>query len=162
MLIFSAQIVSRGSDQVAVSSKFEVRTDQAVVRNYGNMLIEFAKAVPDGIVAFFPSYIYMESIVTMWNEMVRLDRICNSLHTCRKYWTRCSSISSFSSKLRMPQRALLRSKITALHVTMVVVLFCFPLLAVKSPKALILTTITDEQSSCLAFHINTPNPAYWR
>ncbi len=32
-----------------------------MVRNYGSILIEYAKCVPDGIVAFFPSYLYMES-----------------------------------------------------------------------------------------------------
>lgn len=64
-------IVTRGSDQVAISSKFEVRNDPAVVRNFGNILVEFAKSVPDGVVAFFPSYLYMESIVALWNDMVR-------------------------------------------------------------------------------------------
>lgn len=63
-------MITRGSDQVAVSSRFEVRNDPAVVRNYGSLLIECAKIVPDGIVAFFPSYLYMESIVAAWNEMV--------------------------------------------------------------------------------------------
>ncbi|OMJ20407.1 DNA repair helicase rad15 [Smittium culicis] len=62
-------VVTRGSDQVSISSKFEVRNDPAVVRNFGNLLIEMCKAVPDGLVAFFPSYLYMESIVAMWNEM---------------------------------------------------------------------------------------------
>ncbi|KAJ9058976.1 TFIIH/NER complex ATP-dependent 5'-3' DNA helicase subunit, variant 3 [Entomophthora muscae] len=62
-------IVTRGSDQVAISSKFEVRNDPAVVRNFGNILVEFAKSVPDGVVAFFPSYLYMESIVALWNDM---------------------------------------------------------------------------------------------
>lgn len=28
-----------------------------------------SKAVPDGLVAFFPSYLYMESIVAAWNDM---------------------------------------------------------------------------------------------
>lgn len=41
------------------------------MRNFGTVLIDFCKAVPDGIVAFFPSYLYMESIVSAWNEMVR-------------------------------------------------------------------------------------------
>ncbi|CAG8790514.1 18606_t:CDS:2, partial [Racocetra fulgida] len=63
-------VITRGSDQVAISSKFEVRNDPAVVRNFGQILVEFSKIVPDGIVAFFPSYLYMESIVAMWNDMV--------------------------------------------------------------------------------------------
>ncbi|KAJ1945080.1 TFIIH/NER complex ATP-dependent 5'-3' DNA helicase subunit, partial [Linderina pennispora] len=66
---FAPLVVTRGSDQVTISSKFEVRNDPAVVRNFGNLLIEMSKSVPDGIVAFFPSYLYMESIVSMWNEI---------------------------------------------------------------------------------------------
>ncbi|CAM0139211.1 unnamed protein product [Umbelopsis sp. WA50703] len=66
---FLPMVITRGSDQVAISSKFEVRNDPAVVRNFGQIMVEFAKAVPDGIVCFFPSYLYMESIVSMWNDM---------------------------------------------------------------------------------------------
>lgn len=53
-----------------ISSRFEVRNDPAVVRNFGSILIEMSKVVPDGIVAFFPSYLYMESIVSAWYDMV--------------------------------------------------------------------------------------------
>ncbi|KXN70441.1 DNA repair helicase [Conidiobolus coronatus NRRL 28638] len=67
-------VITRGSDQVAVSSKFEIRNQPSVVRNFGNILIEYAKSVPDGIVAFFPSYLYMESIVAMWSEMGILNQ----------------------------------------------------------------------------------------
>ena len=68
---FLPLVITRGADQVAISSRFEVRNDPAVVRNFGTILIEHAKAVPDGIVAFFPSYLYMESIVAAWHDMVR-------------------------------------------------------------------------------------------
>ena len=67
------QVITRGSDQVAISSRFEVRNDPAVVRNFGSILIEYSKIVPDGIVAFFPSYLYMESIVAAWNDMVSVN-----------------------------------------------------------------------------------------
>lgn len=66
------QVITRGADQVEISSRFEVRNDPAVVRNFGTILVEYCKCVPDGIVAFFPSYLYMESIVSAWNEMVSL------------------------------------------------------------------------------------------
>jgi len=68
-------IVTRGSDQVAMSSRFQVRNDPAVVRNYGTLLVEMAQTVPDGLVAFFPSYIYLESIVTMWQEMGVINQV---------------------------------------------------------------------------------------
>ncbi|TFY80835.1 hypothetical protein EWM64_g3182 [Hericium alpestre] len=72
---FLPLIITRGSDQVAVSSRFEVRNDPAVVRNFGTILVEYSKIVPDGVVAFFPSYLYMESIVAAWNDMGILNEV---------------------------------------------------------------------------------------
>ncbi|CAL9732848.1 general transcription and DNA repair factor IIH helicase subunit XPD [Monosporozyma unispora] len=72
---FLPMIVTKGSDQVAISSRFEIRNDPSIVRNYGSMLVEFAKITPDGMVVFFPSYLYMESIVSMWQNMGILDEV---------------------------------------------------------------------------------------
>lgn len=72
---FLPMIVTRGSDQSAISSGFQIRNDPAVVRNYGNLLTEFTKITPDGIVVFFPSYLYMESIISMWQKLGVLDQI---------------------------------------------------------------------------------------
>ncbi|GAA6026495.1 hypothetical protein JCM8202_002913 [Rhodotorula sphaerocarpa] len=72
---FLPLVVTRGSDQVEISSRFEVRNDPAVVRNFGTLLVEYSRAVPDGVVAFFPSYLYMESIVSAWNEMGILNEV---------------------------------------------------------------------------------------
>nr|XP_005900409.2 PREDICTED: TFIIH basal transcription factor complex helicase XPD subunit [Bos mutus] len=68
-------IIGRGNDQVAISSKFETREDIAVIRNYGNLLLEMSAVVPDGIVAFFTSYQYMESTVASWYEQGILENI---------------------------------------------------------------------------------------
>ncbi|XP_062502096.1 general transcription and DNA repair factor IIH helicase subunit XPD-like isoform X2 [Corticium candelabrum] len=65
---FCPLIVSRGNDQVAMTSKFESREDLAVIRNYGNLLVDLSACVPDGIVCFFPSYVYMEAVVAAWSE----------------------------------------------------------------------------------------------
>lgn len=72
---FLPLVITRGSDQVAISSRFEVRNDPAVVRNFGSILVEYSKIVPDGVVAFFPSYLYMESIVAAWNDMGILNEV---------------------------------------------------------------------------------------
>lgn len=72
---FLPLVITRGSDQVAISSRFEVRNDPSVVRNFGTILIEYCKIVPDGIVAFFPSYLYMESIVAAWHDMGILKEV---------------------------------------------------------------------------------------
>ncbi|VDO06160.1 unnamed protein product [Rodentolepis nana] len=68
-------IVSRGNDQVAMTTKFESREDLAVTRNYGHLLAEMASIVPDGIVAFFPSYHYLESTFAMWYEQNLIQKI---------------------------------------------------------------------------------------
>ena len=72
---FLPLIITRGSDQVNVSSGFQVRNEPSVVRNYGNILTEFSKLTPDGMVVFFPSYLYMESIISMWQGMGILDEV---------------------------------------------------------------------------------------
>lgn len=74
---FLPMIVTRGSDQAQISSSFQIRNDPGVVRNYGNVLLEFSRITPDGIVVFFPSYLYMESIISMWQGMGILDSIWN-------------------------------------------------------------------------------------
>ena len=74
---FLPMIVTRGSDQAQISSGFQIRNDPGVVRNYGNILLEFSRITPDGIVVFFPSYLYMESIISMWQGMGILDSIWN-------------------------------------------------------------------------------------
>ncbi|KAL3872577.1 hypothetical protein ACJMK2_035793 [Sinanodonta woodiana] len=68
-------IVSKGNDQVAMTSKFESREDPAVIRNYGNLLVELSAVVPDGVVCFFTSYIYMESTVASWYEQGIIDQV---------------------------------------------------------------------------------------
>ncbi|CAN8103814.1 unnamed protein product [Discula destructiva] len=72
---FLPMIVTRGSDQAAISTSFQVRNEPSVVRNYGNLLTEFAKITPDGLVVFFPSYLYMESIISMWQGMGILNEV---------------------------------------------------------------------------------------
>lgn len=72
---YHLQIVSKGNDQVAISSKFETREDIAVIRNYGQLLVEVAANVPDGIVCFFTSYLYLESVVASWYDQGVIDSL---------------------------------------------------------------------------------------
>lgn len=68
-------VLTRGADQMPVSTKFDMRSDPGVIRNYGRLLIELASTVPDGIVCFFVSYHYMDSIVSRWHEMGVLQEL---------------------------------------------------------------------------------------
>jgi len=62
-------IVSKGNDQVPISSRFESRGDAAVIKNYGDLAARLASVIPDGIICFFVSYRYMSDIITAWSEM---------------------------------------------------------------------------------------------
>lgn len=68
-------VLTRGSDQLPVSTKFDMRTDEGVEKNYGKLLLEMVSIVPDGIVCFFVSYSYMDGIVNSWNEKGILKEI---------------------------------------------------------------------------------------
>ncbi|KAL2939574.1 General transcription and DNA repair factor IIH helicase subunit XPD [Bienertia sinuspersici] len=68
-------VLTRGSDQLPVSTKYDMRSDPGVARNYGRLLLEMASVVPDGIVCFFVSYSYMDAIVNTWNETGILKEI---------------------------------------------------------------------------------------
>jgi DNA excision repair protein ERCC-2 len=65
----------RGADQQQVSTKFDMRDDPGVIQNYGRILIDLCSCVPDGIVAFFVSYSYMELIVSKWHETGVLQQV---------------------------------------------------------------------------------------
>jgi len=71
-------VITRGSDQLPVSTKFNDRGDMGVVRNYGTMMVELCSTIPDGVVAFFTSYSYMESIVSEWDGMGIMRQLTKS------------------------------------------------------------------------------------
>lgn len=133
-------IVTRGSDQVAMTSRFEVRNDPAVVRNYGNLLLDFAKITPDGLVCFFPSYIYLEMIVTLWHEM----GILNEVLKYKLLFIETPDSFETSIALENFRRVGLctggeRDRICR-HATMAVARCCCRLRGARSPRGLISTT----------------------
>ena len=72
---FYPMILTRGSDQLFVSTKFEEKSDDGVMRNYGELLLELSDVVPDGIVAFFPEWSVLEKYVMKWNETAIIYRL---------------------------------------------------------------------------------------
>ncbi|XP_058745503.1 general transcription and DNA repair factor IIH helicase subunit XPD-like [Vicia villosa] len=68
-------VLTHGSDQLPVSTKFDMKSDHGVLSNYGKILLNMSSYVPDGIVCFFPSYLYMGDIVSSWNASGVLNEI---------------------------------------------------------------------------------------
>lgn len=83
-----------------VSTKFDMRDDPNVVRNYGRMLVELASVIPDGIVAFFVSYSYMDTIVSKWDQMgvLQVCRACQ--HWLQASCKVCINVRLCSNHLR--------------------------------------------------------------
>lgn len=73
-------VVTRGSDQIPLSTKFDQRKDVSIIRNYGALLLEVAASVPDGVCCFFTSYAFMEDCITKWDEMRILQKVFQSLY----------------------------------------------------------------------------------
>jgi DNA excision repair protein ERCC-2 len=93
----SPLFVTKGNDQMTIKStnedaveldlktkknslttSFSLRSEPSVVRNYGNLIIELSKSVPDGIICFFPSYLYMEEIVSLWSENNTINEVAKN------------------------------------------------------------------------------------
>ena len=51
------------------------RSDRSIIINYGRLIVEMSAVVPDGMVVFFPSYRYMEEVVTAWANSKVLEQI---------------------------------------------------------------------------------------
>lgn len=68
-------VVSRGNDQTQVTSNYESKDDLNVSRNYGELLVETCKNVPDGIVCFFTAYERMERYVLEWENFGILNQV---------------------------------------------------------------------------------------
>jgi len=50
----------------------------ATVSHVGTMLVELCSTIPDGVVAFFTSYSYMESIISEWDGMGIMRQLTKS------------------------------------------------------------------------------------
>jgi DNA excision repair protein ERCC-2 len=68
-------IVSKGSDQLPMSTQYKSRDDLSVMINYGRLLIDLSAVVPDGMVAFFTSYRLLEDLVSQWHERGIIEQI---------------------------------------------------------------------------------------
>ncbi|KNA00274.1 TFIIH basal transcription factor complex helicase XPD subunit, putative [Plasmodium vivax] len=94
-------IVTNSSDLVPLSSQFSLRSDLTVIKNYGMLLVEMCKTIPDGIVAYFPSYIYMEEVISSWYEL----GIITSILECKLIFIETKDIVSTTIALHNFKRA---------------------------------------------------------
>lgn len=63
-----AMPVGEGPSGIPFEFTFAKRSDQRMIRELGESLVELSELVPDGLVVFFPSYGYLDSILKVWKE----------------------------------------------------------------------------------------------
>lgn len=61
-----------------MTTSFSLRNQPSNLRNYGTLIIELSQIIPDGLVVFFPSYIYLEEVISLWTEMNIINKIINN------------------------------------------------------------------------------------
>lgn len=68
-------VVCKGGDQALLNTKFLSRSEPGTHRNYAQLLLSLAQVVPDGMIAFFPSYGFLETCVAAWHASRALEGI---------------------------------------------------------------------------------------
>ena len=79
-------IVGKGNDQVALTSKFEARDDTAVIRNYGNLLLEtvsigkYLKSMLQCIIAVGGLvFFFFQNLVMHSENLINNHQICRNV-----------------------------------------------------------------------------------
>lgn len=67
--------ISKANDQSPLSSEFAERGNSVISKNFGELLLELAMYVPDGIVTFFPSYSFLEETLADWSKSALLESV---------------------------------------------------------------------------------------
>jgi chromosome transmission fidelity protein 1 len=64
-----AQAVVKGPSGVEFDFTFEKRGSEEIMLELGNLILKACRVVPDGMVAFFPSYDYLAQVVSVWQRL---------------------------------------------------------------------------------------------
>jgi len=70
--------VAGGPGGVEFDFTYEKRNSPAMIETLGSCLVELSSTIPDGLVVFFPSYAYLDNVVTRWQT--------NSTRTTKIIW----------------------------------------------------------------------------
>lgn len=165
---------------VSEKKHFDMRGDQPVLNCcslhhdvQGAMLVELCSAIPDGVVAFFTSYSYMESLICEWDAMGILRELTKS----KLVFIETKDVVETTLALDNYRRAcdcgrgavflsVARGKVSFVcacvsffvhdgHGSNLVCCFGMHTCESRCRRESILIGITDEQWSCLAFRFST-------
>ncbi|ELQ75301.1 RNA polymerase II transcription initiation/nucleotide excision repair factor TFIIH, partial [Trachipleistophora hominis] len=58
-------------ESALLSSSYKLRTSSSTVRNYATLIKDLCDIVPDGMIIFFPSYVFMHEIISKCEFMIK-------------------------------------------------------------------------------------------
>lgn len=70
---------AKGPDNVVLSSKYTNRDSAAYLRSLGQLIVDFGKVVPHGLLVFFPSYRALEVTTDFWKVNKLNSKLINYL-----------------------------------------------------------------------------------
>lgn len=59
-------VISTGPSGFRLNSSYRCREDPRYKQELGNLLVNFSRCVPDGLLVFFPSYSVMNTCIEYW------------------------------------------------------------------------------------------------
>ncbi|KAI9783641.1 MAG: ATP-dependent DNA helicase chl1 [Candelina submexicana] len=60
--------IAKGSSGLDLEFTFEKRNSTAMMDDLGRTILNLCLAIPDGVVAFFPSYAYLDQVIQRWQK----------------------------------------------------------------------------------------------
>jgi chromosome transmission fidelity protein 1 len=63
-----AEAISSGSSGIEFNFNFENRKSEQMIMQLGDMVLRTCQIVPDGVIAFFPSYDYLTQVLNIWKR----------------------------------------------------------------------------------------------
>ncbi|KAK4687746.1 chromosome transmission fidelity protein 1, partial [Tremellales sp. Uapishka_1] len=69
------RVVMRGPRKVDFEFKYASREDEAILGDLGAVITSIVGLVPDGIVVFLPSYVFLEKVKSAWTQSGLLTRL---------------------------------------------------------------------------------------
>lgn len=58
--------ITKGPDGMSLDFAFQKRQDAVMIASLGHSLLQLSSVIPDGLVVFFPSYSYLDVVVSAW------------------------------------------------------------------------------------------------
>ncbi|KAK4696749.1 chromosome transmission fidelity protein 1, partial [Lecanoromycetidae sp. Uapishka_2] len=60
--------VAKGPGSTELDFTYNKRTSSTMIEALGNCLVDLCNAIPDGLIVFFPSYAYLDQVVSHWQS----------------------------------------------------------------------------------------------